>query len=259
MNTLTLFLSVIFGAIFGSFSTFFGYRLFNENKDINLFGARSICCNCNHELSWKDLIPILSFIFLKGQCRYCKNNIPVWHFLAEIFMILSFVTAVKYFGGINEKTIFMWIICFCLITQSIIDLRIMLSSDVLHIIEFFSVIFLSYRIGISFSYIFLSYISMILFFFILIIFMKKIYKKDCIGFGDIKLFVILSPLLFYEKIPLFFCLCGIFGIISYFIATLSRQKRKLTFFNQKLLKVKNDNPFPFIPAIFFAFLLAFYF
>lgn len=253
--TYNLAISIILGAIFGSFSTFVGFRLFNDNKKINLKSQRSICCNCGHTLHFLDLIPIISFCILNRKCRYCHEKIPIWHFLAEIFMTLSFVSATIFIGDINEKTTLLWLIYFCLITQSIIDYRVMMSSDVIHIITFVASIILSYMLNNSKYQIILMPCLMFSMFLLISFLMKKILKKDCLGFGDIKLFVSLSPLLSIEKIPIFFGLCGFFGICSYYICN-HINKKKYNRINQNYIK---NNTFPFIPAIFFAFLLAFYF
>lgn len=253
-----LFVSIVLGAIFGSFSTFLGFRIFNENKEINLTGKRSICCNCKHVLNFFDLIPILSFICLRGKCRYCKKPIPIWHFLAEIFMVCSFVFATLYTKDINKQTTLIWLICFCLITQSIIDYRTMMSSDIIHFITFISSIFLSYLIGYSKYQIIITPIVILFIFILLSYIMKKILKKDCIGFGDVKLFVALSPLLTIEKLPIFFGLSGFFGILFYFLLIFYYKNKQQN--NDKINdKTKEINSFPFIPSIFFAFLLAFYF
>lgn len=255
---LLMFLAIIFGAVFGSFSTFLGYRLFN-NK-LKLTGIRSVCSKCEHKLSVFDLIPVLSFLLLRGKCRYCGSRIPIWYILGEIAMIVSFILAIKHFDGVNIKSFLMCLICFCLITQSIIDYRVMMSSDVLHIIELFACFLLAHLSGTKINYIMISYLIVALIFFVIAYVMKKIIKKDCIGFGDIKLFIILSPLVPFEKMPFFFALCGLFGIIFYFSKVFCPQQRNLSFASKlELLTYYKHQQFPFIPAIFFAFLLAFYF
>ena len=56
----------------GSFANCIGFRLFNDN--IKITKSRSVCFNCFHKLNVLDLIPIISYIFLKGKCRYCKTK-----------------------------------------------------------------------------------------------------------------------------------------------------------------------------------------
>ena len=76
------------GAVFGSFSTLAVYRL-PLHQDIT--HKRSYCPNCNHKLSFFDMIPILSYIFLGGKCRYCKNKIRIRYLLLEILTGLTFL------------------------------------------------------------------------------------------------------------------------------------------------------------------------
>ncbi|NLB83239.1 MAG: prepilin peptidase, partial [Synergistaceae bacterium] len=45
---------------------------------------RSRCPSCGHRLAWTDLIPLLSWIVLKGRCRYCRKPISVRYFAVEI-------------------------------------------------------------------------------------------------------------------------------------------------------------------------------
>ena len=258
-SLMLIFFGAIFGAIFGSFSTFLGHRLFND-EHLKLTGVHSVCFKCGHKLSVFDLVPVLSFLLLHGKCRYCRVKIPVWYIFSEIAMIISFVFAINHFYGINMKSFLMCLICFCLITQSIIDCRVMMSSDILHIVEFLACFFLARFLDVKVSYILISYFVVALLFFIIAFVMKKILKKDCIGFGDVKLFVILSPLIPFEKMPFFFALCGLFGIFFYFLKTFSSwQKNQFLLFELKSYLCRKRQPFPFIPAIFFAFFLAFYF
>lgn len=78
----------IIGTLFGSFATLAVYRL-PLKKDI--IKERSFCPNCGHKLGFFDLIPVLSYIFLGGKCRYCKEKIRPRYFIIEI---LSGLTAV---------------------------------------------------------------------------------------------------------------------------------------------------------------------
>lgn len=53
--------------------------------------AHSKCENCKHQLAWYDLFPLISYIALKGKCRYCKKPIPISYFLIELFSGLMFL------------------------------------------------------------------------------------------------------------------------------------------------------------------------
>ena len=81
-----LWVALIF--LFGSFLTLATYRI-PLNQDIT--HERSYCPNCNHKLSFFDLIPIFSYLFLGGKCRYCKKKISPRYLIIEVLTGLSFV------------------------------------------------------------------------------------------------------------------------------------------------------------------------
>jgi len=85
------FSSLIFllGLIVGSFLNCVIYRL-EENK--SFLKGRSYCPHCKHILNWQDLIPLLSFLFLKGRCRYCQKPISLQYPLVELVTGLLFVS-----------------------------------------------------------------------------------------------------------------------------------------------------------------------
>ncbi len=78
----------IFGLIIGSFLNVIIYRLKNGGR---IVWDRSKCPNCKKELTFLDLIPVLSFIFFKGRCRYCKEKISWQYPLVELATTAVFV------------------------------------------------------------------------------------------------------------------------------------------------------------------------
>ena len=78
----------IIGILFGSFYTLATYRI-PKRQDIT--HTNSYCPNCNHKLGFLDLIPIFSYIFLFGKCRYCKEKIKPRYFLLELLSGMTFV------------------------------------------------------------------------------------------------------------------------------------------------------------------------
>ena len=80
--------SFMIGAMLGSFFTLAVYRL-PLKQDI--IYKRSYCPNCKHELSFLDLIPIISYIVLKGQCRYCGQKIKIRYLIFEILSGITFL------------------------------------------------------------------------------------------------------------------------------------------------------------------------
>ncbi len=72
----------------GSFLNVVIFRLENREKIVN---DRSKCLRCNHILAWYDLIPVFSFIFLKGRCRYCGKKISWQYPIVELITGTLFV------------------------------------------------------------------------------------------------------------------------------------------------------------------------
>ena len=60
------------GSVFGSFLTLATYRI---PLDQDITHKHSYCPKCNHKLGFLDMIPILSYIFIRGRCRYCRAKI----------------------------------------------------------------------------------------------------------------------------------------------------------------------------------------
>lgn len=79
-----LILGFSLGAILGSFSGMLSVRL---PKSLSLKG-RSYCPHCKRSLSWWMLLPLLSFIGLKGRCFFCKSPISIHYFLSELSLAL---------------------------------------------------------------------------------------------------------------------------------------------------------------------------
>ena len=77
-----LFVAGILGACFGSFLNVVAHRSVNNRS---WWGSeRSVCENCGHVLGFFELIPIFSWLFLKGKCRNCGAKISVRYILIEI-------------------------------------------------------------------------------------------------------------------------------------------------------------------------------
>lgn len=63
---------VVLGLCFGSFVSALVWRL---HKKRDFVRERSECTHCHHVLAWYDLVPVLSWLLLKGKCRYCQKRI----------------------------------------------------------------------------------------------------------------------------------------------------------------------------------------
>ena len=83
------FLCFYFGCILGSFLNVVILRL-PQDESLN---GRSHCSHCRHLLSWLDLFPIFSYVFLAGRCRYCKQKFSIRYLVFEVITGLLFAVA----------------------------------------------------------------------------------------------------------------------------------------------------------------------
>ncbi|OIO46920.1 MAG: hypothetical protein AUJ31_00745 [Parcubacteria group bacterium CG1_02_39_15] len=109
----------LFGLVMGSFLNCIIYRL---QTGEGFLKGRSFCPHCRHELSWQDLIPIFSFLILKGRCRYCQKPISWQYPLVELATGIIFLLIVwnLEFGiclefGIWNLLFYLLISCFLII------------------------------------------------------------------------------------------------------------------------------------------------
>lgn len=101
MNIFLYIIIFIIGSLFGSFFTLAVYRI---PKKQDIIHTHSYCPNCNHKLGLLDLFPIISYIALRGKCRYCKEKIRPRYFILEILSGTLFI-AFAFLLGIRFETL----------------------------------------------------------------------------------------------------------------------------------------------------------
>ena len=225
----------IFGFIIGSFLNVCIVRL---PKEESIIYPASHCISCKHELKLLDLIPVFSFIFLKGRCRYCNKEISKRYILVELLTgIIAGFTFFMYGFSIDFFRFFA--MSAILIVVSLIDLEYKIIPDELILVGIFIGIILTIYnlfLGGVYKTWYSPLIGGVLVSSILYIFSKigqKIYKtEDVIGLGDVKLFIALGMILGCEKVVIAFLvsvfLGGFYGIITILIDK-SNLKRLLPF------------------------------
>jgi leader peptidase (prepilin peptidase) / N-methyltransferase len=213
----------IFGLIIGSFLNCVIFRL---EKEESFLKGRSYCPRCKKTLQAIDLIPILSFLILRGKCRYCHKKISKQYPLVELATAILFVLIFQYFGaGFNFAGLMFSLAIFCfLIVIFVYDLKHFLIPDkiiypaialalVYHLFDFKNLLF--------------SFLPSALggFVFFLIIFL--ISRGKWLGFGDVKLVFLLGLFLgFPNFLVAFFLSFTIGAIIGIGLIVLERKKLK---------------------------------
>ena len=237
-----IYLAFIFGLVFGSFLNVIIYRLKN---DLPVSG-RSFCPECKAKLKWYDLVPLLSFIWLRGRCRYCHKKIswqyPMVEILSGLIGTLVFSKNLDNFqfpiSNFQSLNIFYQIFIFsALLVIAIYDARwkiipnkIIYSAitavfifNVFKLLNFETFKFLNIEIFIRQL---LTAIIAFLFFFLIYYFSKG----KAMGLGDAKLaFLIglfLSPILASAAFTLAFIIGAAFGIILIALGKICPDYRK---------------------------------
>lgn len=195
MNAILFIAIFISGTVFGSFFSLAVYRL-PRKEDIT--HQRSHCTTCNHKLGLLDLIPVFSYIFLGGRCRYCKEKIRSRYVLLETFSGITFVL-IALFNGINiNSTVYEFInlfftylfICSLYIIGGIDKERYEVHDGTLIYGIVISSLYGLYNsfFGISMKYNLIGFIVIPVMLLLVDLFASKISSKEKIpfGFGDIK-------------------------------------------------------------------------
>jgi leader peptidase (prepilin peptidase)/N-methyltransferase len=116
---LTYFISVVFGLIFGSFVNVLILRL-PKGQSVVLPNSR--CPKCEKSIRWWDNIPVLSFLLLKGKCRFCRKPISVRYPVVELLTALLFLTCRVKFGWTSVLFFHDWPLMVLLVAVAFIDL-----------------------------------------------------------------------------------------------------------------------------------------
>ena len=181
-------IAALFGAIFGSFINCMAYRMVHGES---VTKGRSHCPHCYHTLGVFDLMPIVSYIFLRGRCRYCKEKIKIRYVMTELLLALFFV-CVTWQYGISVLTIRYMVLACLLLTLSCIDIETYMIPNkcILMGILWWAVTvpFMKGEIREQLKSGAVGAFAIAGFILLLVLLMDWILKKESMGGGDIKLY-----------------------------------------------------------------------
>ncbi len=226
MSTLPLLITGItiflIGLVIGSFSNVCIYRL-PRNESV-IFPA-SHCPACNQSIKWYDNIPLLSYLLLKGKCRYCQSRISVQYPLVE-FLTGFIYLALFLFYGLQLKTLAYMLFCSALIIITFIDLKEQIIPDVISLpllaIGFLFSIFIK---NISPLNSLLGILSGGGTLFLIAIVGSYLFKKEAMGGGDIKLAAMIGAFLGWQLTLLSLFLGFFFGAIVGIVVLIKNKEK----------------------------------
>lgn len=184
-------------------------------KDVlfNLSKPDSSCPHCGHKIRFWENIPVLSYIYLKGNCSGCGSHISIQYPLIEAITAgLSIIIAIKF--GLSIETLFALIFTWALISLTLIDAKTMLLPDNITL----PLLWLGLLVNASelytdiYSAIYGAVIGYLILWLVYQIF-KRITGKEGMGFGDFKLLAALGAWMGWQMLPQIILLSSLVGMV----------------------------------------------
>lgn len=227
----------IFGSCIGSFLNVLAVRLSNNES---ILWPRSHCHNCQHKLRWYELIPVISYVIQKGKSRCCKTHIPISYLIIEVVTGVLYCVAYHSFDFSYEFIVSLVFIS-SLITIIVSDIEYMIILDEVIAISCITIIILQ-LIFFGLDYTVNKILAGILAFltmYVIKLLGDKLFKKESMGGGDIKLMFLFGIVIGY---PLAICDIFLATFIAFPVALIILFSRK-------------DNLIPFGPFLSMAAIL----
>lgn len=218
----------IFGVAFGSFVNVLIYRLPRKKS---LIKPASKCPSCGAPIRFYDNIPVISYLILRGRCRHCKSRISLRYPLVEILAGLLAASAIFYFG-FSIKGIEIAVLSLAFLAIFFIDLDFTIIPDAFTIPGIILGLAVSFIpgaiVGWKHSLIGLAVGGGA---FLLVGFLGEfIFKKEALGFGDVKYAAMVGAFLGWQNLLLMLIIASFLGsVIGIALIIASRKKRESTY------------------------------
>lgn len=205
-------------------------------KPYNLVFPRSHCPHCQHMIGALDNIPILSFLFLKGRCRYCHAAISWRYPLTEAATaLLSILVAYRF--GVSWQAFAALILTWSLIALTLIDFaEQLLPDDITLPLLWLGLLLNSQSLFVSLPDALYGAIAGYLFLWSVYWLFKLLTHKEGMGYGDFKLLAMLGAWLGWQMLPIIILLSSIVGVIVGLSLIASK-------------RLTRDQPIPFGPYL----------
>jgi len=203
--------SIIFGALVGSFLNVCIFRLPNGES---IIWPGSHCPHCKKPIQFYDNIPLISYILLRGKCRYCKGSISLQYPLVEGITALSSLSLFLKFGASLSYFIYFTFVA-ALIVITVIDLHHQIIPDVISLPGIAVGLLLSL---ISPYITFFNSLAGILIgggsLFAVATLYQWFFKREGMGGGDVKLLAMIGAFLGWKAVILTILLSSLIGSVA---------------------------------------------
>lgn len=205
-------LAFALGAVFGSFLNCAAWRIAHGESFLR---GRSHCTACGHALGARDLVPILSWLFQRGRCRYCGAKISVRYPLTELaFAVLTVLCLLRF--DLTVLCLRNWIFLCCLFCLSLVDLECLTIPDGCLLTAVGAWVLALPFLKPGWAEILRHVLAGLAFgggILLVSILMDKLLGKESLGGGDVKLFAVVG--LYLGFVSTLFCvmLSCVFGLL----------------------------------------------
>ena len=212
-HLLELFAVVAVGLCFGSFITVAAYRLPLGQEIVR---TPSHCTGCDKRLGFRDLWPVLSWLFSKGRCRHCKAPVSMRYPLTELATASALLLVYSRYG-VSPMAIVMMLMAIALLIMIVADLQYYVIPDAVH--------YMLLPLGLAYHYLRVSHGSDVIGGLAIGLGLGlslhygyiHLRKKDGLGFGDVKFLAVAGLWLGVQPIVPFLFFSGLFGIATGFL------------------------------------------
>ena len=223
---IVIYIYILFlGTMLGSFFNVVGIRI---PKKETLMG-RSHCNNCDHQIGWIEVIPVIGYIVLGGKCKNCKTHISIKYPLIELLTGILFLVSYMILreNMIEYILIVVFISLMTIVTVSDVyykivpDVILMVFLPIILVLRILSSAMPWYEgiLGAVIAFVFLYLIAL---------YGKKRFGQDALGGGDIKLYFLIGLVLGYNYVMLSLVFAGLFGML-YSVIHRNREKGYIAF------------------------------
>jgi leader peptidase (prepilin peptidase)/N-methyltransferase len=229
---------ILLGLMFGSF---FNVAAMRGLEGGSIVAPSSHCPSCRTPLRWFELIPVLSYIWLGGKCRYCAAPISPLYLFGELATAISFYL-IYLFKGWTVETLIGWLLAALLILSVLTDLRGRLILDQFTLPAIGLFLFIRLWSGDQAWWYYLAGGALGF----SVLFALALISRGGMGGGDIKLFAAIGAALGPGPVLTSLVLSAFFGVLAGLPLMISG-------------KIKRKQPIPFAPFIWIGTLTAYLF
>lgn len=255
MESLTYVILFIMGIFFGSFCTLAVHRI-PRGEDI--LYQHSYCPKCQHKLGVLDLIPVLSYLGLRGKCRYCHETVRIRYLLLEV---LSGLTLVLYgyvtkfqilFANMHTYIMMSFMILYLVglfILAGIDKEKKEIQPSVLWYQIFLIIAYMIYicTFNVENAYIYVIYLSVLTLFILLDVILLRKYAKPNYG---IRIIILLIGMLMFTNIKIMLMTIGLSCLYGIILLCKTKIEQNLHKWKQKDRMEQKEHAIAFVICVF---------